>query len=178
MSREGRDDGPGESPSGPEVVKLIEKLLEDERANKASAQSRGLAVISTSGTLATLLLAFAALATRSRSTFALHPDSKIPLVLAPVLFVVASVLGLIINTHLRRTVGLNYPELHKILTEKAWNAPTVKVIRLLAEDQAKILDDAHNLNAVRAKLLTWAIGVEIAGIACAAWAVISIVVHG
>ncbi|MEU1309648.1 hypothetical protein ABZ419_12240 [Streptomyces cinnamoneus] len=161
--------------SGPEIVKLIEKLLDDERSARASAQTRGLAVITTAGTLVTLLLAFAALATRRQAVFALPSGLKVPVVLASVLLVVSAIIGLAANAPLRKTVELDVSNLEKALSLDCWDAAPRDVIRGIAHDQAEVLVDARRLNAFRARMLISAIALEIAGIACTAWAVIALV---
>lgn len=162
--------------SGPEVVKLIEKLSENERAAKASAQTRGLAVITTSGTLVTLLLAFAALATRKQATFVLPTSLKIPLILASVLLVVAAIGGLIVNMPgPGKTVELDVTNLANALTRDRWNSSNDVVTRGIALDQVDVLIDARRLNSVRARILACAITAEIMGISCTTWGVIALV---
>lgn len=175
LRRRGRVEGETiQQTAGPDVVKLIEKMLDDERASKASAQARGIAVITTSGTLVTLLLAFGALATRKSATFTLPSTLKLPLTLASLLLVLAACVGLTINAPDTKATQLDLPNLHEALA-RLWNSPPEDVTCGIAMDQLDVLIDARRLNARRAWLLAIAIAIEILGIACATWAVVALV---
>jgi hypothetical protein len=72
-----------------------EQLAAEDR-RKASFEQRGLAVVTTSGALVTLLFGLAALSTKSQS-FVLEDAAKPPLVGALVLFVLAAIGALVTN---------------------------------------------------------------------------------
>jgi hypothetical protein len=55
------------SVGGPIYVELLKERLQEERAHKTSLEQRGLSVITSSGTLVTLLFALAAVVTASKS---------------------------------------------------------------------------------------------------------------
>ncbi|MFI8274153.1 hypothetical protein ACIGBH_04440 [Streptomyces sp. NPDC085929] len=160
--------------AGPEVVNLIEKLLDRERAIRASAQARGLAVITTSGTLVTLLLAFAALATRRQAVFSLPSSLELPVTLASAFLVLAAVFGLISNAP-RRAVQLELRDLESALTPEHWNASPQDVVRKIAIKQLSVLINLSAHNGILANILATAIAAEIVGIACTTWAVIALV---
>lgn len=86
------------TPSGVSVYDdLLRSELESEEATKASLEQRGLAVITTSGALVTLLLGLAALSTEPDPTFALSKFAGSALAIALVLFVGAALCGLLTN---------------------------------------------------------------------------------
>ena len=72
---------------------LIMDQLAEERNRKASLEARGVTVITTSGTLATLLFALTAGLTAA-AKFKLPQSAKLPLLLALVAFVIAALAGL------------------------------------------------------------------------------------
>jgi hypothetical protein len=84
--------------SGPaEYNKLVKQELADEDARKASLEQRGLAVITTSGVLVTLLFALGALSTKRAATLNLDPGAAIALAVALVLFVLAAISAVVVN---------------------------------------------------------------------------------
>ena len=86
----------GES-SGELFAAYVVEQLEVEEKRRASLESRGLAVITSSGTISGLLLAFAALADR-REGLELSDDVTPWLIAALIAFVVAALLGVGLNT--------------------------------------------------------------------------------
>jgi hypothetical protein len=89
---------PAPNPSG---ISTYGDLLKDELATqdqrKASFEQRGLAVITTSGTLVTLLFALAALSTKASATFVLPAKAHDWLEIALGLFFGAAVSALVTN---------------------------------------------------------------------------------
>lgn len=82
--------------AGPLIADLITKELDAEESVTASLQSRGLAVISSSGTLVTLLFGLSAVATTAQH-LELQAAAKPPLYLAAVLLVAAAIAGIVTN---------------------------------------------------------------------------------
>jgi hypothetical protein len=76
---------------------FVKDELEDQAKRKASFEQRGLAVITTSGALVTLLFALAALSTKEATTFTLPADAKTWLSIALVLFFVSALAALVTN---------------------------------------------------------------------------------
>ena len=91
-----------------EYAKYMEAQLAREEERKKWFEARGVTVITTSGTLATLLLGLIAIATKSTQTFTLPDASKTPLGLALVAFAVAALLA--IFTNVPRSVDEADPE--------------------------------------------------------------------
>src|SRR5580704_9812569 len=107
--------------AGPLIAGLITRELDAQRAITASLQSRGLAVISSSGTLVTLLFGLSAVATTAQH-FKLPAAAKPPLYVAAVLLVAAAIAGIATNaprgsklTALRR--------LRPLLEDPFWDYP-------------------------------------------------------
>ena len=91
---------------------LLADALAAETAQKASIEQRGLAVITTSGVLVSLLVALSALLLGRDYEF-LHPGTKVLLILAVAAFVAAAGLGLATNAP-RRYWGLSDEDLDRI----------------------------------------------------------------
>src|SRR5262249_50095150 len=81
----------------------IQKLLDDERAQQASLEQRGLAVISTSATLGSLLFGLVAVLTEA-TDFILPGSAKTGLAIALAAFALAALFGLLTNLPLYYTV--------------------------------------------------------------------------
>ena len=136
---------------------LLADQLADERARKASIEQRGMAVITTAGTLVTITLGFVALATRDARTV-LAGAVVVLLVAALVALVVAAAVGLLVNLPAR--------------------VPQVDTAYLVAgegdEDVAirvQLLTGLRALNRVRARLVFAALLVEVLALVAMAVAV-------
>jgi hypothetical protein len=151
---------------------LIMDQLTEERSRKSSLESRGVAVITTSGTLATLLFALTAGLTAA-ARFRLPTDARPPLLLALVAFVVAGICGLVTN------LPLIYREptpqgLAKLVDTRYWTADaTVGELRV-AEAQITALSAARIANNLKVRLLIGAAGSELLAISFLSWAVATI----
>ncbi len=154
---------------------FIREQLDEERSTKTSLEQRGVFVITSSGTLGTLLFGFAA--------FALGPDSlvvsdcaRLYLQAAAMLFVVAAILGIAANWPRSYEEALP-EELRKIVDdEKAWRAPISEGHQVVAEAQTQILAAARRINRQKAGFLTAAMLAQVlatVGIAAALMAVLS-----
>jgi ABC-type long-subunit fatty acid transport system fused permease/ATPase subunit len=139
------------------MTELLTDQLADERARKASIEARGMAVITTAGTLVTITLGFVALAAR---------DAKTVLAQAVVILLVASLVGLVAAA----VMGL--------LVNLPARVPQVDAAYLLAgeDDQdvairVELLTGLRALNRVRARLLFAALSVEVVALVVMAVAV-------
>src|SRR5438093_1388669 len=83
--------------AGTEYNAFVTAQLAEERSTKTSLESRGITVITTSGTLVTLLFGLVALATKTAQTYTLPDPAPGLLVLAAGLFTLAAVFGLLTN---------------------------------------------------------------------------------
>jgi hypothetical protein len=154
--------------AGTAYAQLIADQLAEERGRKASLEARGVTVITTSGTLATLLFALAAGLT-SASKFRLPQAARLPLVLALCAFSVAAVLALLAN------IPLRYKEptprgLARLVAARFWAAtPDVGQLRV-AEAQVIALAAARAANRLKMWLLLSAICSEILAVFILTWA--------
>lgn len=91
---------PSEEPGYAVYGEFVKDALEVQDKRKASFEQRGLAVITTSGTLVTLLFALAALSTKEADTFVLPHTAKVWLSIALALFFVSALCALLTNSPL------------------------------------------------------------------------------
>lgn len=164
---------PGETAdAGTAYGQLISDQLAEERSRKSSLEARGVTVITTSGTLATLLFGLTAGLTAT-SSFKLTGAARLPLLLALIAFVIAAICGLVTN------VPLIYREatpagLAKLVDAKYWTAPpTVGQLRVAAA-QVTLLTAARSANNLKVRLLLTAVGAELLAVVFLSWAVASI----
>ena len=155
--------------AGVVYARLIADQLTEERSRKSSLEARGVTVITTSGTLATLLFALTAGLTAA-SSFKLPTDAKLPLLLAIIAFVVAAMCGLGTN------VPLIYREpspqgLAKLVNARYWTAPAPIGQLRVAAAQVTALNAARVANKLKVRLLLSAAGAELLAVAFLAWAV-------
>ena len=137
--------------AGPVIAQLIAKEAERTQAATASIQSRGLAVISSSGTLVTLLFGLSALATNVDG-FALTAATKVPLILAAILLVLAAVAGIATNApRQRHAVGLE--KLGTLLEDEAWSAEAKDAMQATARAQLVIAKVARAANQTMTRFL-------------------------
>jgi hypothetical protein len=162
-----------EEVAGPVIAQLIAKEVERTQAITASLQSRGLAVISSSGTLVTLLFGLSALATRA-ADFTLTAATKAPLIVAAVLLVLAAVAGIATNApRQKHAIGLD--GLAPLLDDESWSAQAKHAVQATARAQLRIAKAAREANRTMARFLLAGIALEIAGVACITWAVIALI---
>lgn len=157
---------------------VYDELLKDELASeddrKSSLEQRGLAVITTSGVLVTLLFGLAALSTKSESTFDLSGFAESALAVGLIFFVLAAIFGL--RTNAPRDYEQASPSDIKLLLDE----------EPISDDDAARIDVAHvrvdELTAARARngekadLVLWAMRFEVlavTAVAIAIWDVLS-----
>lgn len=151
---------------------LLKDEISAEDARKESLEQRGLAVITTSGVLVTLLFALSALSTKSEPTFDLSDFASVVLAIALALFVGAAVLALIVNQPMDY-IAANPNDIEPLLeatpiasAEQARkDVALVRVIELRA---------ARGCNGTKATWLVWAMALEVAAVVAVACAVLSI----
>jgi hypothetical protein len=161
-----------DEPAGAVIAALITKELERAQATTASLQARGLAVITSSGTLATLLFGLSALATQAQD-FRLSGRVTVPLTAAAVFLVLAAIAGIATNApRQRHAVGLD--GLTRLLDDELWFAQAQKAVQSTARAQLAIAAAARRVNHTMARYLLAGIALEICGVACIAWAVVAI----
>lgn len=142
---------------------LIREQLSEERARKVSLQQRGLAVVTSSGTLVTLLFAIGAVAIDSE-TFELPALARVFFTLALVAFATAGILGILTNRpDLYEEVDVAW--LDKTLKPIAWNYDDVALARRRAsEARVRSIESFRNRNPRHVSLLTRAITAEVVAV--------------
>lgn len=162
--------------AGAAYSQLISDQLAEERTRKSSLEARGVTVITTSGTLATLLFALTAGLT-SVASFKLPGGAKLPLLLALVAFIVAAVCGLTTNMPLKYREAT--PQgLARLVDARYWTAPPVVGQLRVAAAQVTLLGAARLANNLKVRLLIAAVAAELAAVIFLAWAVACILYSG
>ena len=146
---------------------FIKDALSAQDQRKASFEQRGLAVITTSGALATLLLALAALTTTKQTTLVLPHAAKPWVIASLVLFFVSALAALATNVPLRYQTATP-AEIKKQLDA---NPKTEDAIETVAYTHWKELKSARCKNSIKGWLLVGALAAEAAAVGCIAYAV-------
>jgi hypothetical protein len=162
--------------AGPLIADLISKELDTEQAVTGSLQSRGLAVISSAGTLVTLLFGLSAVATTAQH-FKLPAAAKPPLYAAAVLLVAAAVAGIVTNAP-RGSKVTSLQRLRPLVESPYWEYPVGPAQQEVARTQLAAAEAARAGNQTRARYLLIGIILEIAGIASTMAAVIALIAKG
>jgi hypothetical protein len=140
---------------------LVKEQLTEERARKASLEQRGIAVITSSGTLVTLLFGLTALATKAQN-YQLPAPADIALAAAAVLFVLAALMGIAVNW------AFYYIEVEpdglRGLQDENWAGDEGDAAKAVTAAWTDIIDDARSNNARKGKLLRGAMLVEAGGL--------------
>jgi len=144
--------------AGSAYSRLITDQLTEERDRKVSLETRGATVITTSGTLATLLFALSASLT-AVPKFRLPETARLPLLLALVAFVLAALFGLATN------VPLRYREptpsgLSRLVDSAYWAGPRQTGELRVAEAQVTVITAARSANNLRVVFLLAAVSAE------------------
>jgi hypothetical protein len=151
-----------ESSAGELARDFIAAELEVERSRKASFESRGFAVITTSGVLVTLLFGLAALVT-SRKSF-IPPDSVRWLLSAAAgFFVAAAALGIRSNAP-ARYLQVQPDSLAILVTPEVWGQPGADAGRELTAAQLTELEDARARNQGKGRIVLAAMALQLVAI--------------
>jgi hypothetical protein len=162
--------------AGSVIAGLIAKEIDSTRADASSLQARGLAVISSAGTLVTLLFGLSALSTQAKN-FVLPATVKPPLFAAAGLLVIAAILGIATNAP-RITDKVNLNKLGPLLEDQWYSSPAVAAQQEVARTQLAVAQRSRVLTVTLARFLLASIIVEIVGVACVVWAVVALIVSG
>jgi hypothetical protein len=137
---------------------LLDQLTE-ERAKKGSLEQRGIAIISTSGTLVAIVLGFVALATRNP---AFVPSATVVTLLVVALggLVVAAAAGLLVNAPTRTPV-IDAQQLLAIAEQPDWDRVDAASRRAEYRLRAEFLVEVRRLNRWRARVLLAGLLVEV-----------------
>lgn len=168
--------GPGQPPAedraSAAILTLIEDQLEEERTTKTSLETRAVSVVTTSGTLTTLLLGLAAVVT-GRQSYELPIFARGLLVLAVLAFLTAVVLA-IVAARPRAYHEVTVQSLRVIASPAHLGAAAGAAEPSIAAALIDIIDTARQRNGEKAARLTQAVMAEVvaAGLVALAVAVI------
>jgi Kef-type K+ transport system membrane component KefB len=151
---------PGEGDGGTYAA-FIEKELEDQRASKASIEQRGVAVVSTTGILVTLLFGFSAIA-RDSEKLDVPSSAHLWFYLALAAFVIAASLALLANIP-RKYQGPKPAVLMAVIRTK-WGDPSNIARRRVSSTRIAMIESYQQVNRWKAIALAFAIGSEVAAV--------------
>ncbi|MFC3453060.1 hypothetical protein [Amycolatopsis speibonae] len=158
-----------EQPAGRYRTLLLDQLA-DERSKKGSIEQRGIAVITTSGTLVAVTLGFVALATRAPG-FTLPHTAVILLVSALTVLVAAAVLGLLINVPARVPL-IDAADLIVVAESSDWSIVDGESAREEYRQQARLLAGLRKVNRIRARALFGGLVLEVTAVLAQAASVV------
>lgn len=171
----GEDGAISSDVAGKSYEQLIKEQLDEERSRKASLEQRAVFVITSSGTLATLLFGLATVVTGTTG-LSLSGTAKFFLVCAVPLFLASAVLGILVNAP-RDYDELGTDELARIVEPDYWQAAGSIGARRSAEARITVLRTARSLNLKKAKQLFWALIVEVIAVGAVALTVVLILLR-
>jgi hypothetical protein len=148
---------------------FIRDELAAQDARKASFEHRGVTVITTSGTLVTLLFALAALSTRRSQTFALPHTARTWLSIALLLFFLSALGALVANAPLVYQ-AVQAESVRKRLREDPPRSATAAA-KDIAFTRADALASAKKKNSIKGWALAIAMGLEALAVGCLAVAI-------
>jgi hypothetical protein len=149
-------------------AEYIKDQLAEQDARKESIEKRGLAVITTSGTIVSLLFALVAVLTGA-DEYTLPTDAEPWLGAALIAFVLAALAGIVANLPLLY-LAVEAPELRRLLDE-FWDNDPVVAEKRVAATQLKVLTRAKSMNAFKGWILVGAVLAELAAVAFLAVAI-------
>lgn len=160
--------------AGPFYATFLATRIADEEKRVASLQTRGLAVVTTSGTLVTLLIAIAKFGV-GKDAAQVPALSRWLVGVATVLFVLAAFGGLAAN--LPRKLGR--PRIEDLVKrmEGSWNDPGSGAEKAVAVARATALGEQEQANDSAARAVVAALAAEVLAIGLAAIAVCVILVN-
>jgi hypothetical protein len=156
------------------ALKYIEDQLAEERATKSALEDRANTVITSAGTLTTLLFALGALATKS-TNYQLPGGSQVLLVVAVGCFLVAIVFALLAAAPASYS-EVTMQSLRAVATPEAFGAPAADAEPKIASAMVDVIDGARSGNATKAKNLKNAVQAELAAAVVLAIAVVVVLV--
>jgi hypothetical protein len=151
---------------------LIDAQLKREDGRKVSFEARGMQIITSSGTIVTLLFGLAALATSSTS-FALIGSAKVAFAVALGLLLVAAVCGIATNVPLEY-VEASSASLTHVLEDPFWLGRMEIGQRRAAEFEIAQLVVGRAANGFKGKLLIAGLAFEVLGVVAVAVGVLLI----
>ena len=142
---------------------FIKEQLDAQEARKVSLEQRGLAVITTSGVLVTLLFGLTALSVRQASTFSIPDTAAALLIVALVFFVLAAISAIFTNLP-RSYEAATVDGLRQVVKER-WDDAEAVASEMVALTRLKMLAPAKKNNDAKGIALVIAMSLEIFGVA-------------
>lgn len=152
-------------------AKLLADEWKEQNDRKISLEQRGLAVISTSAALITLILALSAITVPRPTNFSVA--AKIVLVTTLALFVLSALLGLAVM-YPRLYPEFPLDELRLMVSTERWTETDNMAAWRVAQARVGMVGKALELNGGKAVLLSWALAAEVLGIVSTAVSVVLI----
>ena len=146
----------------------IKEQVEAQEVRKVSLEQRGLAVITTSGVLVTLLFGLTALSVRG-DRFEIPGPASVLLIAALVFFVLAALCAIATNVP-RSYEGVTVAALRKAVKERREDTETI-ASEMIALTRLKVLESSKKNNDFKGLALVLAMGFEIIGVALVGTAV-------
>ena len=144
-------------------AEYIKEQLDAQEARKVSLEQRGLAVISTSGVLVTLLFGLTALSVRREDTFVI-PDTAAAFLVAALVFFVLAALSAIITNLPRSYEGVKVDALREAVRDR-WEDSEPTASRMVALTRLKVLASAKEKNDQKGVALIAGMSFEIFAVA-------------
>jgi uncharacterized integral membrane protein len=148
-------------------VEFLKEEIAAQAARKASFEAKGIAVITTSGTLVTLLFALAALSTKRAQTFELPKGARDWLFLALILFFAAAVAALVTNAPMWYQ-SANTNEVKPLIETADTEEEALANVGLV---RVAVVDSAEKWNNIKGYVLLGAMVLEVLAVGCVALAV-------
>jgi hypothetical protein len=162
--------------AAPVYSALVVTRLAEEEGRGRSLQARGLAVVTTSGTLVTLIFAVAQFMPSANVTARIPGASRWLLAIAAAAFVGAAVAGLLAN--LPRDIGRPVSSEIAANISSRWSEPRTAAEKSVALDRARQLQKLENANDITAWAVLAGLAAAVLAIALAAAAVITAIFAG
>jgi hypothetical protein len=159
----------GADRSGTLLANYVKGLVDEERKHGNSLESRGRAVISSAGALVTLLLALAAVGSKT-ATVVVPTDARAFVGAAVGFFALAAAMA--VATAAPQSARLVNPDTFNGEVRAAWARPADAALKRITATRIQELTDAQRTNTWKAVLLLAAVGAEAVAVLCLAIAVI------
>jgi hypothetical protein len=143
---------------------LVDYQLETERNLKASLEQRGVVIVTTSGTLVSLLFGFSAIGSSSLADLLNSSHVTNLLTVALALFLLSAVAAILTNM-VWTYEEFDVKELARLCEPDYWIFDdTAEAARAVSETKVAILEQARKQNGRKARALTAGFGFEVAAI--------------
>jgi hypothetical protein len=162
--------------AGPVYASLVTTRIAEEEGRHRSLQGRGLAVVTTSGTLVTLIFAVAGFVLRDNVVTTVPGASRWLLTIAAVAFVCAAIGGLLAN--IPRDIGRPVSSKIAKRIKSEWTMPATLAEQTVAADRAHQLEKLEDVNDSAAQAVLAGLAAEVLAVALAAAAVVVAIFAG